>query len=190
MGRQLPSSRSQWQNHGNETLLSLFCLPVPSGYLPTPHWSERCAGRAALQGPGAISNVLVAALGTASSGSDPQGGTSSSSRGLLLAQASSHQLSPSQQTIISSMVVPFSRSRHSSEVMCANRRIMSHLHVYVGSFQPSFPQQRSPRVWAKEPQCPQQSLGVGIQQDGLQCPQDSWPLPQLAHPDTLLFNTD
>lgn len=106
-----------------------------------------------------------AALGTASSGCDsaeplpyplPAAGPATSSPAKSL--STDHYL-------ISALLVTFSRSRHSSEFMCANGRITSHLHVPVGLFQPSFLQQRSPRVWAGGAQCPQQSLGLGVQQD-------------------------
>lgn len=64
------------------------------------------------------------------------------------------------------MVVSFSRSRHSSEFMCVNRRIMSQLcrHVLV-SFNLPFYSREVQECGPEELNALQQSPGLGVQQD-------------------------
>lgn len=62
------------------------------------------------------------------------GGSPSSSDCVLLVQCSSHKLNDFKETIISSMMVSFSRPRHSSEFTRVNKRTISQLRRHVSVF--------------------------------------------------------
>lgn len=109
---------------------SCFACLCLQGIFPHLIWSEhQFAPMPVPEGPGAISRphqglawpIWGQRWGLLNTGEEAHPLPLS----LLLAQGSSHELSDSKETIISSMVVSFSRSRHSSEFMPVTRRIRS-----------------------------------------------------------------
>lgn len=89
----------------------------------------------------------------------------------------------------------FSRSRHSSEFMCANRRIISQLsRCILVLFNLPFYSTEVQECALEELSALQQSFSLDVQQDvAAVSSRTAGPVSQLAHPDTLrdwLFNTN
>lgn len=72
---------------------------------------------------------------------------------MLLVQCSSHKLNDFKETIISSVMVSFSRPRHSSDLLCVNKRTISQLCRHMLALL-DLPFHKSPNVWAGRAQQP------------------------------------
>lgn len=177
-GRAAPSSRSQWQNHGNGTRLSLFCLSVPSGCLCTAHVRSRVCRPCPLYRALVPSHGHPNGLGRSGHREQRlwQRGTPSSPtaccwpRDLLTSQVILNR--PLSHL---SLLVTFSRSRHSSEFMCANegsRPICRYLLVFSNL---PFYSREVQECGLEELNALSRALVWVSSRTWLQCPQDSWP---------------